>query len=156
MIDYDSPVEETRSSYVEPVADPGTAPGDGPLRHLKVNAAWVPYIIGCLTQMIQPLAWTTTDPTALADLLGRVTDLMNMFGTAGPPMQLQLSAAGVLQTSSDGGSTWVDVAGWSDNMPDVVHDLQARVLMADGESYPPVPQELDDGTDWLYSDHGEG
>lgn len=144
-----------RSSYTEPVADPGTAPGDGPLRQLNVNAAWVPYIIGCLMQMVQPLAWTTTDPTALADLLGRVTDLMNMFGTAGPPMQLQLSATGVLQTSNDGGSTWTDVSGWVDNLPDTVHHVQARVLM-EPDTYPPVPQETPDGTDWLYSDHAGG
>jgi hypothetical protein len=153
---WDPEAFHVRSSFVQPVADPSTAPADAPLVQLNVNASWVPYIIGCLMQMAQPRAWTTTDPTALADLLGRVTDLMNMFGTAMGPMEIQLSATGVLQTSTDGGTTWVDVPGWSTNIPDVVHDLQARVTMDPAYASPPIPEEITGGADWLYSDNGEG
>jgi len=71
-----------QTSYRQPVADPGTAPGDVTLVTLACNTAWLPYLVGCLTQLAQLRTWTTTDPAALADLLGRVTDLLGLIATA--------------------------------------------------------------------------
>ena len=71
-----------RSSYIQPVTDPDISPGDVALITLACNTAWLPYVVGSLLQLLQPLAWTTTSPTALADLLGRVTDLLGMVATA--------------------------------------------------------------------------
>jgi hypothetical protein len=155
---WDPEARGTNSSYYEPVADPGTAPADAPLVCLQVNASWIPYIVGSLMQLIQPPTWTTTDRTALADLLGRVTDLIALVGTAEVCVapQFRLAVDGPLQYSLDGGTTWLDVTDWTANLPDIIHDTQARVLMTADLSYPPIPQENADGTDWLYTDHAEG
>jgi len=71
-----------QTSYRQPVADPGTAPGDVSLITLTCNTAWLPYLVGSLMQLAQIRTWTITDPTALADLLGRVTDLLGIVATA--------------------------------------------------------------------------
>lgn len=149
---WDPEARYTKTSYRQPVVDPGTAPGDGPLVCLQVNASWIPYIIGSLMQLAQPLAWTTTDPTSLADLLGRVTDLIVSIGTAGACMALEmrLTAECGLQYSTDGGTTWLDVTDWGTNFPLCVRSNQARVVMQP-DIYPPVPEETPDGINWVYS-----
>jgi|ERR1700690_1418530 len=143
---------ETQSSYVQPVADPGTAPADSPLVCLQVNADWIPYIIGSLMQMMQPRSWTA-DTTALPDLLGRVTDLINEFGTAEVcmPPQFRLTAGCGLQYSLDGGTTWEDFTDWAANFPLCVRSSQARVVMSPAYDQPPIPEWNGDGTDWLYA-----
>lgn len=155
---WDPEAYHVRSSYVEPTVDPGTAPGDDPLICIRVNAAWIPYMLGSLMQLAQPKAWTTTEPTALSDLLGRVTDLIELVGTSEACVapEFHLPVDGPLQYSLDGGSTWIDVTGWSANLPDIVHDLQARVVMDPAYDHPPIPEEIGSGTDWLYTDDGEG
>ncbi len=147
-----------RTSFIAPVVDPGTAPGDDPLICIRVNASWIPYVLGSLMQLAQPKTWTTTEPLSLTDLLGRVTDLIALVGTAGACVapELQLTTDGLLQLSLDGGTTWATVPGWVENMPDLVHDDQARVTMDPAYASPPIPEQITDGSDWLYSDHGEG
>jgi len=149
---WDPEAWAVRPSFTEPVTDPGTAPGDDPLVCLQVNASWIPYIVGSCLQLAQPLAWTTTDSTALADLLGRVTDLINLIGTAEACMapQYRLTSECGLQYSLDGGTTWLDVDGWTENFPLCVRSNQARIVMQE-DIYPPVPQETEDGTNWVYS-----
>lgn len=152
---WDPEARYARTSYREPLPDPGTDLVSATQVSCLFPATAIPYVIGSLLQLLQPPAWAITDRSRLLEVLGQVNDLILIFGTAGPPMQLQLSAAGVLQTSNDGGATWTDVSGWVDNLPDTVRRLQARVLM-EPDTYPPVPQETPDGTNWLYTDHGEG
>jgi hypothetical protein len=149
---WDPITREVRSSYVEPIVDPGTAPADDPVICLRINAAWIPVIIGCLMQAMQPLAWTA-DSAALPDLLGRVTDLISIVGTSGEciAMEFRLTAECGLQYSTDGGTTWIDVTDWSTNFPLCVRSNQARVVMQAGYDHPPVPEWTVDGTDWVYS-----
>jgi hypothetical protein len=143
----------TRTSYTEPVVDPGTAAEDDPLVCVQVNASWVPFIVGSMMQLAQPKAWATTDSTALADLLGRVTDLIARIGTAELCVapQFRLTAECGLQYSLDGGTTWLDVTDWSTNFPLCVRSNQAHVVMQAGYDHPPVPEWNGDGTDWVYS-----
>jgi len=149
---YDPNSAYTHGSYREAVADPGTAPGDDPVVCLQVNASWIPYIIGSCLQLTQPTSWISGSPS-LADLLGRVQDLLALFGTAEACMapQFRLTAGCGLQYSLDGGTTWEDVTDWSTNFPLCVRADQARVVMAGGYSNPPIPEWNEDGTDWLYS-----
>lgn len=144
-------VVEARGTYVEPVVDPGTEPAADPVVCLRINASWIPYVIGCVLQLDQPAAWTA-DAAALPDLLGRVQDLVNQIGTAGVCVapEFRLTAECGLQYSLDGG-TWLDFTDWSTNFPNCVKVAQAYVVMDTAYSYPPIPQETVDGTDWLYS-----
>lgn len=149
---WDPEATRTQSSYVEPVDDPGTGPGDDPLICLQVNASWIPYIIGSVLQMLQPLAWNASGST-LADILGRVQDLINRIGTAEVCVapQFRLTAGCGLQYSLDGGTTWLDVTDWATNFPLCVRASQAHVEMDPAYSYPPIPVENGTGTDWVYT-----
>ena len=146
------PLVSAHSTYVEPVVDPGTAPADDPVICLRINASWIPYVIGCVLQLGQPAAWTA-DRAALPDLLGRVQDLINLIGTSEVCMapEFRLTAECGLQYSLDGGTSWLDVTDWSTQFPLCVRSNQARVVMAAGYSDPPIPELITDGTDWLYS-----
>lgn len=92
---WDPDAWDVRPSYVEPVADPGTAPGDYPRVCLSISAAWIPYILGALTQLAQPKAWAVA-AGALPDLLGRVQDLIAMIGSAGSCVMTQYGRASIL------------------------------------------------------------
>ena len=139
-------------TYVESVSDPGTAPADDPVVCFRINQSWVPYMVGCALQLLQPAAWTA-DSAALPDLLGRVNDLLNIIGTSEVCVtpELQLTSGGELQYSLDGGATWTTVGGWAANFPLSVRSSQARAVMASGYSDPPIPEQTSDGTDWAYS-----
>ena len=69
-----------RTSYPEPVFDPGSAPGDSPIVYIPVNKLWLPYIAGALTQLQQRSAWKALNQQQLQDLIGRVNDLIAAFG----------------------------------------------------------------------------
>src|SRR5271157_1618926 len=143
---YDPDTREPQSSYVEPVVDPGTAPGDDPLVCIQINASWIPYVVGSVLQLMQPLAWTVGDRWTgywyQPDLLGRVSDLIARIGTAGPCMapQFKLTAECGLQYSLDGGTTWLDFTDWATNFPLCVRADQARVVMQAGYDHPPIPE----------------
>jgi hypothetical protein len=147
---YDPESRYPRSSFVQSVADPGTAPTDAPLYCFKVNASWVPYLVGCIMQLAQPPAWATSS----ADLLGRVQDLIALVGTSGACVDPQLKLDPVdciLKLSLDGGVTWTAVTDWATEFPLCVRANQARVVMEASYSDPPIPQLNALDTDWLYS-----
>lgn len=79
---WDPGAHDVRSSFVEPVSDPGTAPDDSPLVCLSFNRDWLPYVVAGAAQLAQPRAWSV-DKTVLPDLLGRVQRLIEIIGTAG-------------------------------------------------------------------------
>jgi len=74
---------EPVSSFKCGVADPGTDPTDGPLVCVHFNKEWLPLVLGSLLQLCEPVSWAITDPGTLADVLGRATELLNLFGQAG-------------------------------------------------------------------------
>lgn len=141
-----------RTSYLEPINDPGTAPADAPTICLAINAAWIPIVIGCLMQVLQPPAWTA-DSTHIGDLLGRVTDLIAIVGTAGvcEVLAMRMTSGCALQYSLDGGSTWITVTDWATEFPLCVRSNQARVVMDPAYSDPPIPEQNGTHTDWVYS-----
>jgi hypothetical protein len=146
------PLVAAQGTYVEPVVDPGTAPADDPVICLRINASWIPFVIGSVLQLCQPRAWTA-DSAALPDLIGRVNDLIHLIGTSEVcvAMEFQLTAGCGLQYSLDGGASWLDVTDWATQFPLCVRSNQARVLMQAGYSHPPIPEQVTDGTDWVYS-----
>ena len=76
-----------RGSFVEAVPIPSSQPGDQPLVCIEVNPEWIPYICGALMQLMQPSTWIAASPSALAAVLGAVTDLIAIVGTAVQCMQ---------------------------------------------------------------------
>ena len=79
---WDPDEDEAHSSFTAPADDPGTEPDAAPLICISVNASWLSLLAGCAMQLCQPLAWNTTDPVLLADLLSRAQILVNLIGLA--------------------------------------------------------------------------
>lgn len=99
------------------------APDAAPLVCIPpINQYWLPYIQGCLDQLLNPSTWITSSDSALNDALDAALRLKQIVGQAGtcPMYQLQLTAGCVLQYSTDGGVTWNDVAGWDGNFNNCV------------------------------------
>jgi hypothetical protein len=106
-------------------------PSDAPLVCIPpINRYWLPYILGCLDQLINPSSWITASDAATAAILDRAVALKQLVAQAGPcPMyQLQLTAGCVLQYSTDGGSTWADVAGWDANFSNCVSSVTIPII----------------------------
>jgi Collagen triple helix repeat (20 copies) len=105
-----------QGSFVEPVAIPAADPADEPQLCFSFNEHWLPYVLGALMQLVQPTTWATSDVTALANVLTAATELIERVGTAEVcmPLQFRLTDTCLLQSSEDGGVTWVTVAGWVD------------------------------------------
>ena len=146
---YDPESRYARTSYREPLPDPGTDLVSATVVCAQIPATAIPYMIGSLLQLLQPPAWAITDATRMAEVLGQVTDLIIALGTAGACM-FRLTDTCLLQYSLDGGTTWTDVTDWALNFPLCVRANQARVVMQ-ADTYPPVPEETPDGTNWVYS-----
>lgn len=79
--DYDQD-DLSQSSFVRPVLAPVAQPGSAPLVTLGVNAAWIPYLLGCAMQLVQPQVWEVATPAALADLQQQATDLIAILANA--------------------------------------------------------------------------
>ena len=146
---WDPEARYSQSSYREALPDPGTDLAGGTFVCAQIPATAIPYIVGSLLQLLQPPAWDITDPDRMTEVLGQVTDLILAIGTAGPCM-FRLNDTCGLQYSLDGGTTWIDVTGWATNFPPCVRAAQARVVMQ-ADTYPPIPEETPDGTNWVYS-----
>src|ERR1035437_614061 len=146
---WDPESRYAQTSYREALPDPGTALIGATSVCAQIPQTAIPYIVGSLLQLLQPPAWAITDPTRMAEVLGQVTDLIIALGTAGTCM-FRLTDTCLLQYSLDGGSSWTDVTDWATNFPLCVRSNQARVVMQ-LDTYPPVPEETPDGTNWMYS-----
>jgi len=119
-----------QGSFVEPVNPPGVDFDSAPLTCVRFSQAWLPYVMGALQQLIQPSSWVVADNVALNDVLLNASDLIGSIGQGGDCVDFQERLQDcVLQYSLDGGSTWVDVAGWAAN-------LQACIA---ARTAPPVP-----------------
>lgn len=71
-----------QGSYNRPVPIPTSAPGDLPLLCLQVNVEWMPYILGCLKQLMLPSTWgDVRDPVAQAATYA-ANDLIALFAEA--------------------------------------------------------------------------
>jgi hypothetical protein len=71
-------------SFPQRVAPPTGEPCDPPLVCVQFNQAYLPYVIGALTQLCQPTAWDKTTISDMAGVLGSMTDLLALFGDAMP------------------------------------------------------------------------
>jgi hypothetical protein len=118
---------------IPPVIEPdaGTQVWLGP-----VAREWLPWICGSLDQLRNPSAWIVADDMAMYNTLRRVDTLLGLVcGNGGSEMPIMVRFQNcVLQTSADGGVTWVDVPGWTANFANCVHDV-----------LPPPPPQIGPG-----------
>lgn len=102
-------------SFVESVVPPTTDPSDEPLVCVSFNASWLPYVLGALSQLMNPASWETPDDNALQTTLSAATELLFMVGQGGNCVtyELRFTAACGLEFSTDGGTTWTGVTDWT-------------------------------------------
>lgn len=107
----DTPSWVAQSSFPDPVAVPADAPITPPYVYVYFNATWLPYVLGALQQLCRPQTWITASQAALDSVLGEAQDLLAQIAAANGPQPpiFQVTAAGLLQVSSDGGVTWTTV-----------------------------------------------
>jgi hypothetical protein len=55
-----------------------------------------------------------------------------------------------LQYSLDGGTTWTDVTAWDVNFPKAVQHFAPKITMNPLYTYPPIPEMLTGGDDYVY------
>jgi len=107
-----------------------------------------------------PTAPSNIAPHAVA--IGHQTDTQTWWewdGTAwnqiqgAPNLRLYVDDAGnyLLQYSLDGGTTWTDVTGWDTNFPLAVQHWAPKIVMVEGLTYPPIPEMLTAGDDYVYN-----
>jgi hypothetical protein len=101
------------SGQVPPSVDPtaGTQICIGPIAR-----EWLYVVLGALDQLRNPSSWIVSDDDAMFTTLRRVDMLRELIAVGdcggGTPM-LRFTADCGLETSSDGGATWVGVPGWT-------------------------------------------
>lgn len=112
---------EPRSSFPRPVEPPSVDPDEGGLISISFNPAWLPYVLGALSQLTQLTTWIGDDD-AKRLAVERATGLMNLIGLPAatsvlgePPAPTVTTrynpTTHTVQTSTDGGTTWVDAPG---------------------------------------------
>jgi|SRR5579872_413853 len=107
-----------QTSDLQAVDLPAAAPLDAPLVCLQLNQDWLPLVLGALLQLCHPAQWTGDD-TAQQAAVTAATQLALAIGDAEvcPVLEFRLTSGCVLQSSVDGGTTWVDVPGWPTYAP---------------------------------------
>jgi hypothetical protein len=107
-------------SFHKPLPTPVHGPAGGTLVQLPcINQEWVLLLMGCLSQLQNPLIWGSIADSIRDQVLSWVTQLQEMMwsGMDVPccNVQMRLTSECLLQFSVDGGTTWSTVTNWSTN-----------------------------------------
>lgn len=138
---------QQQGSFENGVIPPSTDPDADTLVCLPpINQDWLPYVLGCLDQLRNPSTWLVPDDDTMYATLERVSRLRQMFGVRAEcsMYELRFTAGCVLQSSVDGGTTWVDVPGWDTNYPICNPPQPETRLTADGV----LQTSVDGGLTW--------
>lgn len=77
-----TPWAQPRTSFPRPMAAPTAGPCDPPLVCIEINEAYIPFIAGAMSQLIQRTTWTAADEDHLQQILSNMTWAIEVIGTA--------------------------------------------------------------------------
>jgi hypothetical protein len=106
---------QPQGSFEVGAIPPTSEPDAEPLVCLPaINQDWLPFVLGCLDQLINPSTWLTGSELALYLALARSIRLKQMIGGRADCMTCTLVRlqSCQLQTSCDDGATWTTATGW--------------------------------------------
>jgi microcystin-dependent protein len=70
---------EPVSSFQTPIAPPASDPDAGDLIQVCFAKSWLPFVLGCLEQLLQQSTWKTDDPDVLSLAQSRADALIYLF-----------------------------------------------------------------------------
>ena len=88
----DYPDEYPLGSFRRPVIPPVSLPDDGPFVTVSLPSPWLPYIYGCLFQLLLRSTWNLSDENQWQTVQGEVFNLIHLFNVSIPE---QVSGTGV-------------------------------------------------------------
>jgi hypothetical protein len=123
------PYERAISSYNEPVAIPSAPPNVPPFVAARIPTAWLPYILGALSQLRMPPTWVYADNDELDEVMLWVDYLIGEIGQAVPFMESGSTSITILTGNSDATASIVFPTPF-DVAPVVTQSSDSEVLIA--------------------------
>lgn len=145
---FDAPyyAYQQAGSFASPIAVPAQPSNAGTLVCLPpFNKDWLPILLGCVHQLSNPSTWVASSDADTVSALQQAEDFRMLLAQAGPccDVAMQLTPGCGLQYSTDGGTTWTDVAGWSANFQNCVRNQ----IVAPVPPNPTHPVPVDEACD---------
>lgn len=113
------PYAHPTSSFNKPVPIPGAEPDMGPCVTVSFGQAWLPYVLGALTQLLLQTTWDTDDREVFLLVQEQASTLISSIaeqgysemsgcgcGCGGAGSLTRWNDEGALEISYDGGATW--------------------------------------------------
>jgi hypothetical protein len=107
---------QPKPSFEQSIVPPSVDPDEGGLLTVQFSYAWLPPILGALTQLLQATTWKADDPADIALAQDRAMRLLNLFAATGasipgiPVDRVILTRynpdASQVEISFDGGGSW--------------------------------------------------
>jgi hypothetical protein len=123
------PYERAISSYNEPVAIPSAPPNVPPFVAARIPTAWLPYILGALSQLRMPPTWVYATNDELDEVMLWVDYLIGEIGQAVPFMESGSTSITILTGNSDATASIVFPTAY-DVAPVVTQSSDSEVLIA--------------------------
>jgi hypothetical protein len=123
------PYQRAISSYNEPVAIPSVPPNVPPFVAARIPTAWLPYILGALSQLRMPPTWVYATNDELDEVMLWVDYLIGEIGQAVPFMESGSTSLTILTGNSDATASIVFPTPF-DVAPVVTQSSDSEVLIA--------------------------
>jgi hypothetical protein len=127
------PYIRAQSSFNEPVAIPGSAPDSPPFLAARIPSAWLPYVLGALSQLRMPATWVYANNTDLNTVMKWVDYLICEIGQAMPFVESGSLTITILAGNSDATSAVTFPIPY-DMAPVVTQSSDSEVLIASSTS----------------------
>jgi hypothetical protein len=79
VLGFDEPFAHPTSSFNEPVVPPDAEADDEPIVQACFSEAWLPFVLGALSQLQLQSTWKSDDPEVVLLAQGRATDLIDLI-----------------------------------------------------------------------------
>lgn len=86
VLGFDKPFAHPTSSFNEPVIPPDSDPTDGEQVTVCFSLAWLPFVLGALSQLQLQTTWKTDTPDDTLLAQNRATDLIDQFNVPTCPV----------------------------------------------------------------------
>ena len=120
------------SSFNKPVPIPTTEPNEGSQVTVQFSAAWLPYVLGALQQLLLQTTWDSQDKDTIISAQSSATDLIALIGNSiNMPAVINLRVSPTnpceLQITYNGVS-WIDAADISACATQAINNYNSNVV----------------------------